>query len=57
MYLHIFLLAIVLDEVPDETSEWNPDTAPQATVTNKIGNIVPSCSFLKPVNTGKFIVG
>ena len=52
-----FSLAIVFEDVPDDTSEWKPETAPQATVTNKIGNIVPSCSFLNPVNTGKFIVG
>ena len=26
------------DVVPDATSEWNPEIAPQATVTNSTGN-------------------
>src|SRR5699024_10008917 len=40
-----FSLDTVLEEVPDETRLWNRETAPQATVTNKIGNNVPSPSF------------
>ena len=43
--------------MPEETRLWKPETAPQATVTKRIGNIVPSFSFVKPVKTGKFIVG
>jgi len=45
------------EEVPDETRLWNPETAPQATVTNRIGNISPNVSLWNPVNTGRFIVG
>ena len=33
-----FSFLICLDAVPEETSEWKPDTAPQAIVTNKVGN-------------------
>ena len=29
---------MVLEDVPEETRLWKPETAPQATVTNKIGN-------------------
>ena len=38
-----FSFLICLEAVPDDTSEWNPETAPQAIVTNKIGNIY--CGF------------
>ncbi len=33
-----FSFLICLDAVPEETREWKPDTAPQAMVTNRIGN-------------------
>ena len=33
------------------------ETAPQATVTNRMGNMVPSFSLVKPVKTGRFMVG
>ena len=33
-----FSLLIVFEEVPEDTREWNPETAPQAIVTNKVGN-------------------
>ena len=39
--------------VPDD---W-PETAPHATVTKRIGNIVPSFALLNPVYTGRFIEG
>ena len=52
-----FSFSTVLDDVPEETRLWKPDTAPQATVTNRMGNIVPRFSLLKPVKTGRFIVG
>ena len=39
----------VVDDVPDDTRLWKPETAPHATVTNKIGNIVPSFALLNPV--------
>ena len=29
----------VRDEVPDETRQWNPEIAPQATVTNRNGKM------------------
>ena len=44
-----FSLVIALEEVPEETRLWKPDTAPQATVTNKIGNRSPDFSLWKPV--------
>ena len=40
-----FSFDIVLEEVPEDTRLWKPETAPQATVTNKIGNRFPSCSL------------
>ena len=39
----------LVEDVPEETRLWKPETAPQATVTNKIGNISPSFSLWKPV--------
>ena len=33
-----FSFLICLDAVPEETSEWKPETAPQAMVTNQVGN-------------------
>ena len=33
-----FSFLICLDAVPEDTSEWKPETAPQAMVTNRIGN-------------------
>ena len=44
-----FSFLICLDAVPEDTSEWKPETAPQAIVTNKIGNIYCP-STLKLVN-------
>ena len=52
-----FSFSTVLEEVPEETKLWKPETAPQATVTNRMGNMVPSFSLLKPVKTGRFMVG
>src|SRR5258707_14275213 len=34
--------AIIFGVVPDATSEWNPDTAPQAIVMNANGNSLPA---------------
>src|SRR5213083_89182 len=34
--------AIILGVVPDATSEWDPDTAPQAIVMNANGNSLPA---------------
>ena len=34
-----------------------PDLRPEATVTKRIGNIVPSFALLNPVYTGRFIDG
>ena len=42
-------LSMVLEEVPEDTRLWKPDTAPQATVTNRIGNRVPRLALSKPV--------
>ena len=44
-----FSFLICLDAVPEDTREWKPETAPQAIVTNKIGNIYCP-STLKLVN-------
>ena len=52
-----FSFSTVLEEVPEETRPWKPETAPQATVTNRMGNMVPSFSLVKPVKTGRFMVG
>ena len=46
-----------LEDVPEDTRLWKPETAPQATVTKRIGNIVPSFALLNPVYTGRFIEG
>ena len=57
-FLHILSLEIVLEDVPEDTRLWKPDTAPQATVTKKwIVNMSPDFSLWKPVNIGRFIVG
>ena len=32
-----FSLATILEDVPELTSEWKPETAPQAIVTKRIG--------------------
>lgn len=44
-----FSLEMVLEDVPEETRLWKPDIAPQATVTNRIGNRSPDFSLWKPV--------
>ena len=46
-----------MEEVPEDTRLWKPDTAPQATVTNRMGNRSPRLSLWKPVKTGRFMVG
>ena len=52
-YLDIFTC---LDDVSDDTKLWNPDTAPQAIVTNNVGNNkFPLTS--NPLNAFKFIDG
>ena len=33
--------SIIFGVVPDEISEWNPETAPQAMVMNRNGNSLP----------------
>ena len=50
-------MVTVLEEVPEDTRLWKPETAPQATVTNRMGNMVPSLALVKPVNTGRFMTG
>ena len=44
-----------LEEVPEDTRLWNPESAPHATETNRTGNIIPE-AVVKPVNTGAVIV-
>ena len=36
-----FSFSIIFGVVPDETSEWKPETAPQAMVMNRKGNNWP----------------
>ena len=44
-----FSLLIVLEDVPEDTRLWKPETAPQAIVTNKVGNkLLPPT--LNPLN-------
>ena len=50
-------MATVFEDVPEDTRLWKPETAPQATVTNRIGNMSPSFSLWKPVYMGRFMVG
>ena len=51
-----FSLLTVLDDVPEDTKLWNPETAPQAIVINNVGNkLFPPT--LNPLNAGKFIAG
>ena len=51
-----FSLLTVLDDVPEDTRLWNPETAPQAIVINNVGNkLFPPT--LNPLNAGKFIAG
>ena len=52
-----FSFSMVLEEVPEDTRLWKPETAPQATVTKRIGNKSPRLSLWKPVYTGRFMVG
>ena len=44
-----------MEEVPELTRLWKPERAPQATETNRIGNIMPDL-VVKPVKTGAVIV-
>ena len=48
---------ICLEVVPEPTSEWNPEMAPQATVTNSAGNRYPSLGSWKPVVAAYSIFG
>ena len=52
-----FSFSTVLEEVLLDTRLWKPETAPQATVTNRIGNRSPRLSLWKPVYMGRFMVG
>ena len=51
-----FSFLICFEAVPEETREWNPDTAPQAIVTKRIGNSIWP-STLKPVKAARFTSG
>ena len=57
MSLVSFSLSICLDEVPEETSEWKPEIAPHATVTNSSGNRGLPLEGMKLVKAGMLIVG
>ena len=51
-----FSLETVLEEVPEDTRLWKPDTAPQAMVMKSIGN--SGWPFTtKPLNAGSSIDG
>ena len=51
-----FSFLICLEAVPEDTREWKPETAPQAIVTNKIGNMYCP-STLKLVNAWRLHAG
>ena len=50
-----------MEDVPEDTSEWNPEIAPHATVTKSVGNIYvfapASLVNTKPLNAFNFISG
>ena len=48
-------LETCLEEVPEDTREWKPDRAPQATETKSTGNIMPLL-VEKPVKAGAVMV-
>ena len=49
-------LETIFEDVPEETSEWKPETAPQAIVTKRIGK--RSSPFTsKPTKAGSLISG
>ena len=43
-----------MEEVPELTRLWKPESAPQATDTNSSGNILPE-AVVKPVKAGAVI--
>ena len=45
-------LSSILGVVPEETSEWNPEIAPQAMVTNRKGNSLPLMIGPPPLTNG-----
>jgi hypothetical protein len=46
-----------LDVVPPATSEWKPDTAPQAIRMKSMGHSGPCVAERQPVKKGAFIAG
>ena len=48
---------MVLDEVPEDTRLWKPDTAPQAMVTNRVGNRALPSAATKPLKAFNCMVG
>ena len=44
-----------MEEVPEDTRLWKPESAPQATETNRTGNIMPE-AVVNPVNIGAVMV-
>jgi hypothetical protein len=48
-------LEIILGVVPLDTSEWNPDSAPQAMVMNTNGKMLPA--KIGPVPSAKRLMG
>ena len=46
-----------LEVVPPATREWNPETAPQATKTNNIGQTGPCLSDIALLHAGVFSSG
>ena len=53
-----FSLSSCLEVVPEATSEWKPEIAPQAIVTNNAGKILPvvkspfEAACVNPLNAG-----
>ena len=50
-------LSSCLEVVPEETIPWNPDTAPQAMVTNSRGTSDGASSVIRSLNAGAEISG
>ena len=53
---HILFIEMVLEEVPEETRLWKPETAPQAMVTKRMGKR-GLFATVKPLKAGILMVG
>ena len=56
MTLASFSESSCLEVVPEPIREWKPDTAPQATVMNRVGNRVVPVTPFQPTKAGSSTV-